>query len=61
MLEKINVFDIYPNIEEGKKSIAYKLTFSNPNKTLSDEEVMEVFEKIIKEVEAKTKSKLRNN
>lgn len=61
MLEKINVFDIYPNIEEGKKSIAYKLTFSNPNKTLSDEEVMEAFEKIIKEVEAKTKSKLRNN
>ena len=61
MLEKINVFDIYPNIEEEKKSIAYKLTFSNPNKTLSDEEVMEVFEKIIKEVEAKTKSKLRNN
>ena len=61
MLEKINVFDIYPNIEEGKKSIAYKLTFSNPNKTLSDEEVMEVFEKIIKEVEAKTKSKIRNN
>lgn len=61
MLEKINVFDIYPNIEEGKKSIAYKLTFSNSNKTLSDEEVMQVFDKIIKEVETKTKSKLRNN
>ena len=60
LLDNIDVFDIYNNIEEGKKSIAYKLTFKDSSKTLSDEEVMEVFNKIIKEVEEKTNAKLRS-
>ena len=60
LLDSIEVFDIYNNIEEGKKSIAYKLTFKDNSKTLSDEEVMEVFNKIIKEVEEKTNAKLRS-
>ena len=45
----------------GKKSIAYKLVFKDPNKTLQDDEVMEVFNKIIKEVEEKVGAKLRSN
>ena len=60
LLDNVEVFDIYNNIEEGKKSIAYKLTFKDASKTLSDEEVMEVFNKIIKEVEEKTNAKLRS-
>lgn len=60
LLDNIEVFDIYNNIEEGKKSIAYKLTFKDSSKTLSDDEVMEVFNKIIKEVEEKTNAKLRS-
>ena len=60
LLDNIDVFDIYNNVEDGKKSIAYKLTFKDPSKTLSDEEVMEVFNKIIKEVETKTNAKLRS-
>ena len=60
LLDNVDVFDIYNNIEEGKKSIAYKLTFKDSTKTLSDEEVMEVFNKIIKEVEEKTNAKLRS-
>ena len=60
LLDNIEVFDIYYNIEEGKKSIAYKLTFKDSSKTLSDDEVMEVFNKIIKEVEEKTNAKLRS-
>ena len=43
-----------------EKSIAYKLVFKDENRTLSDEEVMEVFNKIIEEVEAKTEAKLRS-
>jgi len=49
------------NVGSDEKSIAYKLTFSDPLKTLSDEEVMEVFNKIISDVETKTDSKLRSN
>ena len=57
LLDSVEVFDIYQM--ENEKSIAYKLTFKDSTRTLSDEEVMEVFNKIIKEVEAKTPAKLR--
>ncbi len=60
LLDTVEVFDVYENIEEGKKSIAYKLVFKDPNKTLQDDEVMEVFNKIIKEVEQKVGAKLRS-
>jgi phenylalanyl-tRNA synthetase beta chain len=55
------VFDIYvgEKIQPEEKSIAYKLTFQDLAKTLTDEEVMEVFNKIIKEVEEKVGAKLR--
>jgi len=61
LLTNVEVFDLYPNIEENKKSIAYKLTFSDPLKTLTDNEVMEVFNKIIAEVTDKCNVKLRDN
>lgn len=59
LLEKTQIFDIYPNIEEGKKSMAYKLTFSDPTRTLSDEEVMNIFTKVIDDVTSKLNAKLR--
>lgn len=59
LLDSIYEFDLYENIEEGKKSIAYKLTFKDQNRTLSDEEVMEVFNKIIEDVTSKLNAKLR--
>lgn len=59
LLENIQIFDIYPNIEEGKKSMAYKLTFSDSSRTLADDEVMSVFNKIIDEVTSKLNAKLR--
>ncbi len=60
LLDSVEVFDVYENIEEGKKSIAYKLVFKDQNKTLLDDEVMEVFNKVIKEVEIKVGAKLRS-
>ena len=60
LLDRVEEFDIYNNIEEGKKSIAYKLTFKDNNKTLLETDVMEIFYKIIREVEEKTDAKLRN-
>ena len=60
LLNKIKVFDIYNNIEENKKSIAYKLTFQEQERTLTEEEVMEVFNKIISEVESKCNAKVRD-
>ena len=62
LLTNIEVFDIYEGINVGlnNKSIAYTLTFSDDNKTLTDEEVMEVFNNIIKNVESKLNVKLRS-
>ena len=60
LLTEIDVFDVYTgeNVREDEKSIAYSLTFSDSTKTLTEEEVMEVFNRIIVEVE-KTGAKLR--
>ena len=62
LLTNIDVFDVYTgeNVKDNEKSIAYSLTFSDANKTLTDEEVMEVFNKIINEVENKLNAKLRS-
>ena len=52
LLDSINVFDVYTgeNVGEGKKSIAYNLTFMDSTRTLTDAEVMEVFNNIIDKV-----------
>ena len=62
LLTNIDVFDLYTgeNVKEDEKSIAYSLTFSDPTKTLSDEEVMQVFNKIIEEVTKKHNAILRD-
>ena len=39
--------------------MAYKLTFSDSSRTLSDDEVMSVFNKIIADVTSKLNAKLR--
>ena len=61
LLDNCKEFDVYQNVEEGKKSIAYKLTFKDPNKTLVEEEVMQVFNKIVKDVVEKIGAKLRGD
>ena len=59
LLTKIQLFDIYNNIEPNKKSMAYKLTFQDPTRTLEDAEVMDAFNKIIEYVEKNLNAKLR--
>jgi len=62
LLTDIKVFDVFEgeSIGENNKSIAYALTFQDDKKTLNDEEVMEVFNKIIDEVTKKLNVKLRD-
>lgn len=47
-LKAIKLFDVYAgkNIETGKKSMAYNLTFQNPEASLTDEEVLNYMTKI---------------
>lgn len=49
-LTDIQLFDVYQgkNIEEGHKSMAYSLTFENPEATMTDEEINRSMTKIEK-------------
>lgn len=62
LLTDISIFDVYEgeNIGSDERSIAFNLTFQDQNRTLSDEEVMTLFEKIISETEKKCKAQLRD-
>ena len=62
LVTNIDVFDVYEgeNIDSDKKSIAYTITFADPTRTLNDEEVTVIFNKIISDVENKLNAQLRN-
>ena len=61
LLLKSEVFDVYEgtNLPEGKKSIAYALTFGANDRTLTDDEVNPVIEKIIAGLEKTHNAELR--
>lgn len=48
-LKDVEVFDVYEGagVDRGKKSLAYSLTFSSQDKTLTDEEINPLLEKIV--------------
>ena len=62
LLSSIEVFDLYigENVDSNSKSLAFSLSFQDQSKTLTDEEVTELFNKMILEVETKLGAKLRN-
>lgn len=63
LLTNIDVFDVYTGekVKENEKQIAYKLTFNEGDRTLTDEEVMNVFNNIIKKVTETVPATLRDN
>ncbi|HOZ54053.1 MAG TPA: phenylalanine--tRNA ligase subunit beta [Bacilli bacterium] len=62
LLKDIKVFDVYEGekVEKDERSIAYTLTFSDYTRTLSDEEVLKVFNKIIVDIEKELNVKVRS-
>lgn len=61
-LSNVEVFDVYEGkgIEEGKRSLAYSLVFSAFDKTLTDEEINPILEKIIATLEKQFGAILRS-
>jgi len=57
LLTDITVFDLYHGED---LSIAYTLTFEDPTRTLTDNEVMELFNKIATDVTSKCNAKLKS-
>ena len=61
LLRKIELYDHFEGnkIQEGKKSLTYALTFQSNDRTLADEEINPVFEKIVKSLSSQLGAMLR--
>ena len=61
ILEHFSLFDVYKGsqIPEGKKSIAYSLSFRAADRTLNDEEVNASMDKILKGLKEEVGADLR--
>ncbi|MDS0527491.1 phenylalanine--tRNA ligase subunit beta [Clostridium sp. SHJSY1] len=61
LVEKITLFDIYKGtqIAEGKKSMAYAIVYRDPKKSLTDNDVNKIHDKILKSLENKVGAQLR--
>lgn len=61
ILESCTLFDVYrgKQISKGDKSMAYSLTFRAKDRTLTDEEVNKVFDKILNQLKNKLNAELR--
>jgi phenylalanyl-tRNA synthetase beta chain len=62
LIKTVKIFDIYQgkNIEPGKKSIAFNVTFEPKEKTLSEKDIEEISKKIISTVQNITGATLRS-
>jgi phenylalanyl-tRNA synthetase beta chain len=60
-LIELRLFDVYrgEQIEKGKKSLAYSLTYQDPERTLTDEAVFKIRQRIIRQLETDLGARLR--
>ena len=58
----MRLFDVFRSelIGAGKKSLAYSLTYQAPDRTLKDDEIKQLRNKIIKRLEREVNDKLRS-
>ena len=61
LLKRVELFDIFrgEQIGEGKKSMAFRLTYQAPNRTLTDKDVGKLRVRIIKQLEKELGAKVR--
>ena len=61
LIKKVEIFDIYTGeqVPPGKKSMAYRLTFQSPDRTLKDEEINGVMKGILNKLSKEVGAVLR--
>ncbi|MBM7584897.1 phenylalanyl-tRNA synthetase beta chain [Bacillus pakistanensis] len=61
LLKEVTLFDLYQgeHMEPGKKSLAYSLKYFDPERTLTDEEVVKAHNKVLAAVKDKAGAELR--
>lgn len=62
LLEDVRLFDVYrgKGIEPGKKSLAFSLTYRDPERTLTDEEVTAAHDKVVRKAAGALGAELRS-
>ena len=62
MVRDVKIFDVYEgeNIPSGKKSIAIKVTIQSDHKTLNENDLADISNRIISSVEGKVAAKIRS-
>jgi phenylalanyl-tRNA synthetase beta chain len=62
IVTSIRLFDVYKGgkIGKGKKSLAYNLTYQDPERTLTDEAVARIRQKIVRHLEKELDARLRS-
>jgi phenylalanyl-tRNA synthetase beta chain len=62
LLASVRLFDLYrgAQVGEGKKSLAYSLTYQSYDKTLTDDEAQKVRQRIIRALEKELEAKVRS-
>lgn len=62
LVTRVEAFDVYAgeNLAANEKSIAFKMDFQDPDKTLTDKEVDETFHKIVEAINAKFNAYIRS-
>ena len=61
LLRDVHVFDVYEgeHVAEDEKSLAFSLTYFDPTRTLTDEEVVKVHDRVLKALVEETGATLR--
>jgi phenylalanyl-tRNA synthetase beta chain len=61
LLEKAVIFDVYTGqgIPDGMKSLALRFTYRSPDKTLTDDEVNVVHDRIVKKIVGLSNARIR--
>ena len=61
LLESVDLFDVYqgPQVPDGKRSLAYSVTFRAPDRTLNDAEVTTIRNRIIAKLQVSLQATLR--
>ena len=62
LVTEVRLFDVYRGEQagKGKKSLAYKLTYQDPERTLTDAEVAKMRQRIVKRLQNELGAQLRS-
>ena len=61
IIQDVEVFDVYAgeHVEEGKKSIALSITFQSAQRTLKDEDINQIHDKVLEALQKEVGAQLR--